>query len=173
MAVGLGDVDARADGGRHRFLDQIHAACARLDAGVHHGTLLYLGDAGGHTDNDPRLEHLEAAGDLVNELLQHPLRHVIVGDDALTQGTNGHDVAGGTAQHGLGLGAHLQQAAGILVDGHHRRLVQHDALTLDIYQNGSGTQIDTDIFCQRTHKLHLIISSFVLSCAAISRIFPN
>ena len=104
-----------------------------------------------------------AAGDLVDELLQHPLGHVVVGDHALTQRTDGHDVAGGTAQHGLRLGAYLKQTAGIFVDGHHRRLVEHNALTLDIYQNRSGTQIDTDIFCQRTHKLHLIII-FVILC---------
>ena len=54
---------------------------------------------------------MEAAGDLADELLEHPLGHVVVGDDALTQGTDGHDVAGGTAQHGLGVCAHAEQAA--------------------------------------------------------------
>ena len=66
----------------------------------------------------------------------------------MPEGADGHDVAGSTAQHGLSLGAHLQQAAGILVDGHHRRLVEHDALTLNIDQYRCGTQIDPDILCQ-------------------------
>ena len=83
-----------------------------------------------------------------DELLEHPLRHIVVGNDAVPQGADGHDVAGSTAQHGLSLGAHLQQAAGILVDGHHRRLVEHDALTLNIDQYRCGTQIDPDILCQ-------------------------
>ena len=91
---------------------------------------------------------MEAAGDLADELLEHPLRHIVVGNDAVPQGADGHDVAGGTAQHSLSLGAHLQQAAGILVDGHHRRLVEHDALTLNIDQYRCGTQIDPDILCQ-------------------------
>ena len=73
---------------------------------------------------------MEAAGDLADELLEHPLRHVVVGNDAVPQGADGHDVAGGTAQHGLSLGAHLQQAAGILVDGHHRRSLSTTPLPL-------------------------------------------
>lgn len=88
---------------------------------------------------------VEAAADLADELLEHPLGHVVVGDDALPQGTDGHDVAGGTAQHSLGVGAHAEQAAVVLVDGHHGGLIEHNALALDIYQHRCGTQVDTDI----------------------------
>ena len=151
VAVRLGNVDAGADGRGHRLLDQIHTAGARLDAGVHHGTLLDLGDAGGHTDDDAGLEQLEAAHHLVQELAEHTLGHVVVGDHALAQGADGHDVAGGTAQHGLGLGAHLKKLAGILVNGHHGRLVQYDALALYVHQYGGGAQVDADIFCNGTH----------------------
>ena len=90
---------------------------------------------------------VEAAADLADELLEHPLSHVVVGDDAFPQGADGHDVAGGTAQHSLGVGTHAEQAAVILVDGHHGGLVEHHALALDIYQYRRGTQIDTDILC--------------------------
>ena len=160
MAVGLGDVDAGADGGGDGLFDQIHLPGAGLDTCVDDGALLDLSDAGGHADNDPGLEEGHA-GHLVNEFLQHFLGHVVVGDDALPQGTDGDDVAGGTAQHGLGLGAHLQQLAGVLVQRHHGGLVQHDALALHIYQNGSGTQIDTDIFCHG-HIFHLIDLSVIV-----------
>src|SRR5699024_10205014 len=88
VAVGLGDVDARADGGGHRLLDQVGPAGTRLDAGVHHGALLYLGDAGGHADEQTGLGEGEG-GHLLDELLEHPLGHVIVGDDALPQGAHG------------------------------------------------------------------------------------
>ena len=84
----------------------------------------------------------------MQELPQHPLRHVVVGDHALPQGTDGHDVAGGTAQHGLSVAAHLQQLAGIFVDGHHRRLVEHNALTLHINQHRGGAEVDTNILCK-------------------------
>ena len=132
VAVGLGDVDACADGGGHRLLDQVDLPGASLNACVDDGALLDLRDTGGHADDDPGLEEGKA-GNLVDELLQHPLRHVIVGDDALPQRTDGDDVAGGTAQHGLGVGAHLQELAGGLVHGHHRGLIEDNALALYIY----------------------------------------
>ena len=134
MAVGLGDVDAGADGGGHGLFNEVDLPGAGLDARVDDGTLLHLGDAGGHADDDPGLKEGHA-GHLVDELPQHPLRHIVVGDDALPQGADGDDVAGGPAQHGLGLRAHLQQLAGGLVHGHHRGLIQNDALSLHIYQH--------------------------------------
>ena len=149
VAVGFGDVDARADGGGQGLLNEKDPPGAGLNARVHHGALLHLGDAGGHADDHPGLEETEGGG-LSDKLLEHPLGHVEVGDDALPQGADGHDVAGGTAQHLLGVGAHLQQGALVLVHGHHGGLPQHHALALDVYENGSGTQIDTDVFCEHT-----------------------
>ena len=144
VTVGLGDVDASADGCGHRFFNEVDLPGASLDARVDDGALLDLRNAGGHADDDPGLEEGHARH-LVDKLPQHPLRHVVVGDDALPQGADGDDVAGGPAQHGLSLCAHLQQLAGCLVHGHHGRLVQDDSLPLYIYQNRRGTQIDTDI----------------------------
>ena len=47
VTVGLGDVDARADGRRDRLLNEVHAARALLNARVDDRALLALGDAGG------------------------------------------------------------------------------------------------------------------------------
>ena len=153
VAVGQSDVDARADGRGHGLLNEIYPPGAGLDAGIHHGTLLHLSDAGGHADDDAGLEEeVAAAGNLAHKFLEHPLSHIVVGDDALPQRTDGHDVAGGTAQHGLGIRAHLQELAGVLVDSHHGRLIEHNALALDIHQNGSLSQIDTNIFSPCTHS---------------------
>ena len=146
VAVGLGDVDARADGRRYRLLNKIHLPGAGLNTGIDDGALLNLRDTGGHADDDPGLEEGKAR-DLMNKLLEHPLRHIVVGDNALPQRPDGDDVAGGTAQHSLRVRAHLQQLAGGLIHSHHRGLVEHNALALYIYQYGGGTQVDTDIFC--------------------------
>ena len=146
VAVGLGDVDARADGRRYRLLNKIHLPGAGLNTGIDDGALLNLRDTGGHADDDPGLEEGKAR-DLMNKLLEHPLRHIVVGDNALPQRPDGNDVAGGTAQHSLRVRAHLQQLAGGLIHSHHRGLVEHNALALYIYQYGGGTQVDTDIFC--------------------------
>ena len=59
MAVGLGDVDARTDGGGQGLLDEVHPAGAGLDARVDDGPLLHLGDAGGHADDHAGLEEAE------------------------------------------------------------------------------------------------------------------
>lgn len=77
VTVGLGDVDACADGRRDRLLNEVHAARARLNARVDDRALLDLGDAGWHADDDARLEELEAH-DLVDELLEHPLGHLVI-----------------------------------------------------------------------------------------------
>ena len=134
VALGLGDVDAGADGGGHRLLDQIHLPGTGLDACVDDGTLLDLSDAGGHADDDPGLEEGHA-GHLVDKLLEHPLRHIIVGDHALPQGTDGDDIARGAAQHGLCLGANLQELSRGLIHCHHGGFVENDALSLHIHQD--------------------------------------
>ena len=151
MSVGLCNVDTGADGCCHGLLDQIHLAGTGLNARVDDGTLFDFRNAGGHADDDAGLDKGEASH-LVDELFQHALGHIIVGDNALTQGADGNDVAGGTAQHGLGLGAHLQQLAGILIHSHHGGLIQHDALALHKHQNRSGSQVNTNIF-RHGHKI--------------------
>ena len=129
--------------------------------GVYHGALLYLSDARGDADEQTGLEEREG-GDLLHKLLEHPLGHVVIRDDALPQGAHGHDVARGAAQHGLGLGAHLEQLAGVFVHRHHRGLAEDYALTLDIYQNRGGAQVDADILAKETHVLfHLILYSLL------------
>ena len=70
-----------------------------------------------------------------DEVAQHGLGHFKVGDDAVLHGTDGPDVAGGSAEHALGVVAHGQHhvvAARILFDRHHRGLAQHNALALDV-----------------------------------------
>ena len=84
----------------------------------------------------------------MDELLEHPLGHLVVGDNALAQGADRNDVAGCAAQHGLRVRADLQKLARILINGHHARLVEHDALVLYIDQNRRGTEVDTDVLCQ-------------------------
>ena len=149
VAVRLGDVYARADGGGQRLLNEVDLPGAGLDAGVDDGALLHLGDAGRHADDHPGLEQPEG-GHLADEFPQHPLGHVVVGDDALPQGPDGHNIAGRAAQHLLGVGAHLQQLAGVLVDGYHRGLPQHHALALDVYKDGGGAKVDSNIFTEHT-----------------------
>ena len=148
MSVGLCDVDAGADdhgrqvgGGRDHAQDAAHGDLKRL---------LDLGDARGDADDHPGLEDHEA-GHLADELLEHPLGHVVIGDHALPEGPDGHDVAGGAAQHLPGLLAHLEELAGILVHSHHGGLVEDDAFIFHVYQYGSRAQVNANIFCESAH----------------------
>ena len=152
VALGLGDVDARADGGGDRLFNEVDAARAGLNARVDDRALLDLGDAGWNADDDARLEELEA-DDLVQKLLDHALSDLVIGDHALAQGANGDDVAGGAAEHGLRVRADLQELAGILVERNDRGFVEHNAFILNVDQHRRGAKIHADILGERKHSL--------------------
>ena len=78
------------------------------------------------------------------KMLDHLLGDLEIGDHAVPQGSDGGDVAGGPAQHLLGLladGENLFLAAHIR-DRHHGRLRQHDAATFHIDQGVCRAEID-------------------------------
>ena len=106
MAVGLGNINACADGSRHRLLDQVDLTGAGLDTRVNDRALLDLRDTRGHTDHQTGFEEV-GGSDFTDKFPQHPLGHIVVGNNALPQGADGNDVAGGTAQHILRLSPHL------------------------------------------------------------------
>jgi hypothetical protein len=85
---------------------------------------------------------------LLDEVAQHRLGDLEVGDDAVLHRPDRHDVARRPAEHLLGLssdGEHLLDARRAALHRHHRRLVRHDAAPLDERQSGRGTQIDGEV----------------------------
>src|ERR1700692_3094284 len=81
---------------------------------------------------------------LSDEMLDHFLRHLEIGDDAVAQRANSLDVARGPAQHLLGLladGEDLLLAAHV-GDGDHTGLIQHDAATLHVDECIGRAEID-------------------------------
>ncbi len=146
MAAGTPNVQTGTQTGSQRLLNQEHTPGTGFDGGVNDGTLLHLGHAGGHGDDHTGLG--AELGGLVGgleHLLQHPNGHLVVADDAVLQRVHGNDVAGGTAQHIPGGGAHLQHLAGVLVHGNHRRLPDHQTLAIGVDQNVGGTQVNTQV----------------------------
>jgi hypothetical protein len=67
-------------------------ARAGLVAGVLDRALLHAGDAARHADDDARLGEVPALVHLLDEVAQHPLGGVEVGDDAVAQRPDRHDV---------------------------------------------------------------------------------
>ncbi|MPM11724.1 hypothetical protein SDC9_58074 [bioreactor metagenome] len=162
VPVWLGDVDARSDGGGQRLLDQEHLTRARLDARVNDGALFHLGDAGGYADHDPGLKKAESAH-LADELLKHPLGHIVVGDDTLPQGTDGHDVARRAAQHHLCVGPNLEEPAGIFIDRHNGRFTQNDPFAFHVNQNGSCAKVDPNILHKHSYTSKTLSLTHILA----------
>jgi hypothetical protein len=72
------------DRGGHRLLDEVGLAGAGAEARLLHRALLDPGHAGGHADHDARVRPAVLV-DLLDEVAEHLLRHVEVGDDAVLQ----------------------------------------------------------------------------------------
>src|SRR5215217_6836365 len=138
----LVDGQADADRGRHRLLDDEGAAGAGPVGGLDHGPPLDPGDARGHAHHHPGLGHELAAVHLVDEVAEHLLGGVEVGDDPVLERADGHDVAGGPADHRLGLGADGQDGVVLGVDGHDRGLVEHDPAAADVDEGVGGSEVD-------------------------------
>ena len=86
-------------------------------------------------------------------MLQHLLGDGEVSDHAVAQRPYGADIAGRAAQHFLGFLAHgldALAATGLGADGHHRRLIQDDALVADENQGIGGAQIYGQVIDQQT-----------------------
>ena len=107
--------------------------------------LLHPGDAGGDADDHARLREETALVHLLDEVAEHLLRDVEVGDDAVLQGTNGLDVARRAADHALGLGPDGEHGSAQGVDRDHGRLVQDDATTTHVDERVRRPEVDGHI----------------------------
>ena len=145
MAIGALKAQIRAQGCGQRLLDQIDPAGSGLQSDLDHGPLLDAGDPAGNGDDHPGLDE-GIFEDLPEELRQHPLRELVVRDNALPQGPHGDHVAGGAAQHIPGRRANLENLAGILIHRHDGGLAQHDAFSLGVDDHVRGSQVDAQVF---------------------------
>ena len=92
--------------------------------------LLDLRDFGRHADDDARAHPHVAVVGLLDEVRQHLLGDVEVGDDPVLHRLDGDDVAGCAAEHLLGLAADGFDPAVDLVHRDDGGLVDDDAATL-------------------------------------------
>ena len=79
---------------------------------------------------------------LLDEVAQHLLRHVEVGDDAVLERADGGDRAGRAAEHPLRLHPHGVHVTRALVDRDDRRLREHDAAPPHIDKSVRRTEVD-------------------------------
>ena len=139
---GLVDRESGADRGRHRLLDDVDLAGAGLVAGLLDRALLHGGDAAGHADDHARLGEVAPAVHLLDEVPQHLLGRLEVGDHAVLHRPDGGDVVRRTADHPLGLVADGEDLAGGVVERDHARLVEQDPAAADVDQRVGGPEVD-------------------------------
>ena len=145
----LGHRHVGADRGGHRLLDQIDLAGAGVGGGIADCAALDRGRSGRHANDDFREApgaHL-AAVHLVDEVLDHLLGDVDVGDDAVAKRADRLDLVGGLAHHQLGIVADGLDALDAVdrLDRHHRRFVEDDPAASDIDQGVGGTEVDRHV----------------------------
>ena len=100
----------------------------------------------GHADDHlgPHPEDV-LVDDRLEEIAQHLLGHVEVGDHAVLERPHREDAVGRAAQHALRLEPDALDLAGGFLDRDHRGLVQHDAFTLHVDQGVGRAEIHRDL----------------------------
>ena len=158
---------ARPDSRRHRFFNQVGFLGTGIQRRLTDRSLLHRGNTGGHTNNNSRpRENRAIFNRLVDKILQHTLCDVKIGNHAVLNRANSHDVAGSTAQHFLGLITHRQDFTAVLFHRHHRRLGHNGILALNRYQSVGCAQVNTNINVKQA------VFSFLLSTLHYPNIFP-
>ena len=100
-----------------------------------HGPALQLGDARRHADHDTRLQAKNALRrHHPQEVPEHELAHVDVGNHPVLQRADRLDATGGPSKHTLRLEPDPEHPPVRLVQRHHRRLVQDDPLAPHVDQ---------------------------------------
>src|SRR5439155_22822355 len=103
---------------------QIGLACPRAEGRLLDGPPLDACDPRGHADDYARMRKAMLMH-LLDEVPEHLLRDVEVGDDAVLEWTDGLDRPRRPAEHLLRLDADRVHVAGALVDRDDRRLRQN------------------------------------------------
>ena len=143
-ARGFFDRQADADGGSDRLRDGDDVIGAGAISRVHDGATFDGGDAIGHGHDDGEIREEGFTGDLADEVAEHVLADLEVGDDAVLHRTQGLDVARGASEHHAGLVADGDGLARAGADGDDGRLTKDDPAVLEEHEGVRGTEVDAD-----------------------------
>jgi len=107
--------------------------------------LLHIGDAAGHGDDEPGLGEGVAAVHLLDEVAQHLLGDVELGDDPVGERADRDDVTGRSPDHLFGLRPHRDDLPRSGVDRDHGRLVEDDATVTDVHEGVRRAEVDRHV----------------------------
>jgi hypothetical protein len=82
---------------------------------------------------------------LLDEVIQHPFSDLEIGDDAVPQRFDHHEVSGRAPQHFLGGLADCLYRARVLIDGDAGRLVHHDPSAPDLHAGVHRPQVNRQV----------------------------
>lgn len=148
VARGLGDGKASSDRGCHGLLDQVDLARSREHGALPNRSLLDFGNARRNRNDDTRPHHSLAVMNPGNEVAQHRLCDLEIGDDSILYRTNRNDMSGSAAQHFLGRladGPHLVGPPAVLRNRDHARFRDDDPTTFHVNQRIRRTQINGEV----------------------------
>jgi hypothetical protein len=92
---------------------------------------------------------------LLDEVAQHPLGDIEVGDDTVLQRPDRHNVPRRPAHHPFRLDTDRNDLAGIGIECHHRRFIQRDPPATHIHQRVRSTEVDRHVTAEeRQHVPH-------------------
>ena len=94
----------------------------------------------------PGVRSCRIAAGTADKILDHPLGHLIVADDAVFQRPDHIDVRGVAPEHRLCVLTDLYDPVFLGVHRYDRRLLEHDALAFHKNQKRGGSEIHPDIF---------------------------
>ena len=140
----LADRQAGADRGGHRLLDQVGLAGTGGERRVLDGALLDARHPRGDADDHARVSKAMLVH-LLDEVPQHLLGDVEVGDDAVLEGADRRDRARRAPEHPLRLDADGVDVARALVDRDHGRLREHDATAAHVDEGVGGAEVDRHV----------------------------
>jgi hypothetical protein len=136
--------EAYTDGGGHGFFDEVNLPGPGLFGGFPDCAALHFGDAGWDGDEDPRVR-AAALIDLADEVAEHGLCDLEVGDDAVLEGADGNDVARRAAEHSLCIVTHREYFIRTGFDRDDGRFSQDDAVIFDVNQGIRSAKVDAYI----------------------------
>jgi len=134
------------DRGGHRFGHHEHLLGTGGLGRIAHGTAFDFGDAGRDRHDHLRLhaEHV-LVDDRLQEVAQHLLGHIEVGDHAVLEWPHRQDALGCPSEHPLRLETDPLDASGRLLDRNNGGFVEHDPFTLHVDEGVRGAEIDGDL----------------------------
>src|SRR6185437_9142275 len=142
-----------ADGGRHRLLDDVHPPRSGLMAGFLDRALLDSGNAAGNRDDNARLGEPAAPVHLLNEIPEHSLGHVEVGNYSVFQRSDRNNISGSPADHSLSFKADRDNLAGISVKRDYRGFIEDDPAASYVHERVGSAEVDGHVTAKKGQRV--------------------